>query len=409
TLRQDALDRGSEATPHFERSATAGVRFTQARSASSWTWPSTASLFTGLYPNSHGVHDNARCYLVEGLDTMGEIFSLNGYTTAAFLANVLISTENNFHQGFETFANLANLSARALNERVAHWLDNTDGTTRFLYLHYFDPHTPYRAPDDHNADAEMVIEQEIVERLASQREADMVDPALIEEWMDLLRRRYDREVAYLDKAFGELMTLLEDHGILENALLVVTSDHGEEFYEHGKLSHGPHLYDETVRVPLWITGYGKAALPPKTIHIPAENKNVLPTLLQILDMTHPPHPSWGFSLLNPRQEPTFLQTWHGTEPGSAGWIERLALVGAEHKFIYTPSLDRQELFDLSEDPFEQVNRASHDSEITDKMAKALAAWNQQTLSEAPGVTLGENAEVQAWMAELGYVGGEGGN
>jgi arylsulfatase A-like enzyme len=103
------------------------VRYTDARAVSSWTWPSTASLFTGLQPIHHGVVDLERAYLGDAMETMGLVFGAGGYTTGAFVANQLIMPENNFDHGFETFVNTPSGRARPLNERLLHWLDNHEG------------------------------------------------------------------------------------------------------------------------------------------------------------------------------------------------------------------------------------------------------------------------------------------
>jgi hypothetical protein len=148
TLRADRLGcyGGGVATPRIDALAARGVRFATARAASSWTWPATSSILTGLYPGAHGVRDYQRCLLVEGLDTLPELCMRRGYTTGGFVANALIAADNNFDQGFETFVCAPNVTARALNARVAAWLADTEGCARFLYVHYMDPHLPYLPP-----------------------------------------------------------------------------------------------------------------------------------------------------------------------------------------------------------------------------------------------------------------------
>jgi len=405
TLRADVLARfgGAARTPNLDAQAAAGADFHSARASSSWTWPSTASLLTGLHPNAHGVHDERRCYLVDEVDTLAETFARSGYSTGAFVANVLISSENNFHQGFETYVNVPYANARALNARVGDWLDATEGTARLLYLHYFDPHSPYAAPDDDAAEADPE-QAATIKRLLDLEDFSEVDPADAVRYLAYLQERYAKEVEYLDRAYGELLEALAARGLLDDALVVFTSDHGEEFYEHGMMLHGPHLYDETVRVPLWVTGYGDSALEPAVIDRPVETRAVLATVCERAGVEPPFVLDGTGTLLDGRLRPTFTQTWHGHEPGVAGWTEKLSVIGEGHKLVFTPASRRAELYALESDPGEKQDLSSTDTELTDRLLRLLMDWNAQTLRAAPDSAVGDSDLIAEWMAELGYTG-----
>ncbi len=411
TLRADVLGRfgGTATTPVLDAQAAAGVDFSSARAASSWTWPSTASLLTGLYPNAHGVHDERRCYLVDEVETLAEVFARAGYSTGAFVANVLISTENNFQQGFETYVNVPYANARALNGRVSDWLDATDGTARLLYLHYFDPHSPYHAPDDAAAEADP-IQAAAMQRLLDLEDLADVDPDDAERYLGFLRERYAAEVEYFDRAYAELLEQLGGHGVLDDALIVFTSDHGEEFFEHGMMLHGPHLYDETVRVPLWLTGYGRSALDPARVERPVETRAVLATVCERAGVEAPAALRGTATLLDGRLGPSFTHTWHGHEPGVKGWTEKLAVVGEGHKLVFSPASRRAELYALDDDPGETRDLSAEQADRADRLLRLLMDWNAQTLRAAPDSAVGESDLIAEWMAELGYTGdGDGGH
>ncbi|MHC5210226.1 MAG: sulfatase [Planctomycetota bacterium] len=412
TLRADRLGAFGgppDLTPRMDALARQSRVYLAARSASSWTWPATSSILTGLYPNAHGVQDDEHCLLVESLDTLPELFARAGYETGAFVANPLIATENNFHQGFGTFACTPSVTARALNDRLEAWLENTAGRARFAYLHYLDPHQPYRpppafAPPEEDEDHVAALEQALAEQLRGGRPPEAADPALLQRWLDLSRRAYDAEIAYFDTAFGELLELLDRHGVLDDALLLLTSDHGEEFVDHGYWAHGPQLYEETVRVPLLVAGFGRSALPPARVTVPVETRDILPTLVGHLGLPDPAYALAGRSLLDPTPGPVFSQTLHGLEEGVIGFTEKRSMATDRWKLIHTPASARVELYDLVADPLEQHDRSAAEPLVRDAMLAELDRWAKVTSTRTPDNLMKENAEATARLKALGYIG-----
>ena len=231
TLRADALAAyGGDvsAMPFLNRLAEESLVFTDVIANSSWTRPSVASFFTGLLPEEHGAVD--RGYrLPEDRLTLAEAVRASGYETAAFVANFgAVGHESGFSQGFDRFDQIrgeAHRYARAedVNAAVRTWLANrSEGEGRrpvFLYVHYLDPHTPYLSGG----------------------------PASV--GYDPVPAGYEAEVQYVDRALEELLDAADAH--LPGAVVVfVTSDHGEEFGEHGEFGHGRSLYREVIRIPV---------------------------------------------------------------------------------------------------------------------------------------------------------------
>jgi len=411
TLRADRLGvYGHEGglTPELDAHARQGLLFRSARSASSWTWPSTASLLTGLPPNVHGVHDGDRSYLVDGHETLAELFARAGYTTAGFSANLLIGRADNFQQGFETFVHTPYARARAMNQRVAAWLEDTDGLARFLYVHTFDPHSPYAAPEgfppEPPAGTRSVAELGPL-LAASTAGGKEPDEALVREYRDLRLAQYEAEVRYVDTAFGELLALLAQHGVLDDAYVVFTSDHGEEFFEHRFESHGGHLYDETIGVPFWITGHGRSRLAPRTVDVPVGNVDLLPTLAALLDLSLPERALSGGSLLEGSPRPVFGQTWHGHEDGIAGFTEKLCVTVGPYKLIQTPAAARTELYDLRADPRELHDHVADDTlqRVQAQLYATLRAWDERTEAEAAGLRIEADEDTLARLQALGYL------
>ena len=274
TLRADHLScYGYEGirTPHLDRLAADGIRFARAFAQSSWTRPSVATILTSLYPSSHGaVHKGDA--LGDSVETVAEVLQAHGYHTIGLANNANVSEAFNFQQGFDTYTYLApelffhaSESAteltvyrqlRVMRERFLtsrKWVRNyyqpaevvtdraLDIVARekespfFLFLHYMDPHDPYFA---HPFDGEGVA------RVAEPNP----DPSRAQE----LRQLYDGEIVYLDEHLGRLFDGLRALGIYERAMILVTSDHGEEFFEHGGWWHGTTLYEEQIGVVLIV-------------------------------------------------------------------------------------------------------------------------------------------------------------
>ncbi len=413
TLRADRLGAYGHPgglTPNLDALAAGGLLFRHAQAASSWTWPSTASVLTGVPPNVHGVHDTGRSYLVDAHLTLPELFAQSGWTTAGFSSNLLIGRADNFHQGFETFVHTPYASGRAMNDRVAAWLADTDGLARFLYVHYFDPHTPYLPPPGWMLPTPEGVRPE--EELAPLAQAQLAeggepDPALVEEYRALLLAQYDSEVRYLDHAFGELLELLREHGALDDAVLAFTSDHGEEFYEHRFFSHGGHLYEETLGVPLILAGFGRTEVPPGVVEHPVANRDLLPTLCALAGVEVPANPLLGSPLsASHEHRPVFGQTFHGHEPSRGrDFVEKLSVTAGREKLIHTPALGRTELYDRSVDPAEQRDLAGDPARAGDveRLLRDLRTWDEVTEKASSGVEVDHDPETLEFLRKLGYI------
>ena len=283
TLRADRLPMygyDANSAPAFEGLAADGVVFENASAQASWTKPSTATLLSGLYPSTHraiGKPDR----LPGSVTTLAEALTDAGWRTGGIVTNVNLSPSYQFDQGFEEYLYLAPdfffgadesssklavynilrlVRERFLSQekRVEHyyqdaatvtkaamaWIDRNSASRFFLFLHYMDPHDPYfRHPYNGKAVARVRTPHPAPERAG--------------ELSDL----YDGEIAFLDGHLGEFLDHLKRQGLYEDALIVLTADHGEEFHEHGGWWHGTTLYDEQIQIPLILKRGGLGASP----------------------------------------------------------------------------------------------------------------------------------------------------
>ena len=361
TLRADALspynaERESEnISPVLALLAQKGTRFDKAYAQAPWTRPSTASLFTGLYPASHGIVTPFDP-LDPSLQTMASMLKKRGYQTVGFSANPQVSAAFGFHNGFDRFwssttqlkdrsagvrllrkwglgkvekqpaRGVLHSTADDVNLAVKEWVDgNPANAPTFIYVHYLDPHDPYTAPEDllgqpHLTDVEeapLYASQELPPYPLRGSSLPEVSPLELRE----LQRRYDAEIRFVDDRLGKLLEQLRAHGIWsEEDYLIITSDHGEEFYEHKQWQHGRSLYEEMIRIPLIVVGPTVAKN--HVVQEPVELVDVLPTLAvwaggaplfeqhgenlfgdrkKIGAFSHRPreqHPIWSFRLAN---------------------------------------------------------------------------------------------------------------
>lgn len=265
TLRADALGiygAGAGATPHLDELARESVVFEQAFSVSSWTKPAVPSLHTGLYPSEHGVFATSRTsgadVLSDSVVTLAEVLDEAGYETAAFVENVHLKKRySGLAQGFDTYVEDAG-DAPEIVERVLDWRSRSEGGPFFAYIHMLDPHWPYtpRALSDERRVAPEIRERVVHWDLTGPRWWLVRDATrdgrmlLAADDVSALRTLYQMEVAELDATLGRLVALLDVRDVLDSTLFVLTSDHGEGFYEHARLDHGYGPYDELLRVPL---------------------------------------------------------------------------------------------------------------------------------------------------------------
>jgi arylsulfatase A-like enzyme len=308
TLRADRLGSyGSQRglTPFMDELAAKGAVFANTYAASSWTSPSVASMLTSRYPSQHTVTLFESVLPQEEL-TLVERLSPLRYRTGGFSANLWLAANRGYDQGFDSWSiylgrwinedRSPKVRAATLNAKALEWLDTARAPAEepqpiFLYLQYMDPHSPYDPPQpfrrrhalrgarpEEAYRANQLLKERAVDRRAAATRFDDLEARDVA----LLESLYDAEVASLDAALRELFSELEERGFLDDALVVLTSDHGEEFRERGVMLHGLSLYEESLRVPLILQGRGIE--PGRVIQSNVSLIDLAPTLLELLGL-----------------------------------------------------------------------------------------------------------------------------
>lgn len=261
TLRADALGlygAAQENAPHLAELAAKGVVFERVVAPSSWTKTSMASIFTGVDPSRHGVR-GVKHRLPEELETVAEALQRAGYATFGVQTNPWLHSRFGFDAGFDQYEFAKFGSADEVNVRALELVDGVKGERPlFLYLHYMEVHAPYRPEAQWFSAPPLVVpgvgavsDREFDERY---RRRELRGPEYDRRARDL----YEAELRGLDDAIGRLLSGLRKRGVLDGAALMVTSDHGESFGEHGQVAHGRTFYPEVYRVPLLLYAPGRA-------------------------------------------------------------------------------------------------------------------------------------------------------
>jgi arylsulfatase A-like enzyme len=397
TLRADHLPfygYPRNTAPFLATLAARGVVFENAFSASTWTAPAVASLFTGLYPPQHGVVTGLIATrrlqkkdptveinrLPEALPTLGEVMKQAGYRTFGVSNNANIRGELGFAQGFDRFRyfHAAEAAAPDVTGVVKEWAPElARGGKYFLYLHYMDPHAPYE------------------ER-----------PPWVEPGRTRKERRiaaYDSEIRYVDEHLAELDRLLAWQ---RDTLVVVLADHGEEFREHGRDWHGNTLYAEVLRIPLVF--FCPARIPAGRVADNVSIVDVLPTLRAFLGLPADPA-SAGLSLLGRIEGQALPQrALYAHLYRQAGlWqqpdeLRLRAVIEDNWKLVASGTGD--ELFDMRADPEEARNRLGDSKDVAERLGRRLAELEgRMEGSKAESVALPLDAETQKKLRTLGYV------
>jgi arylsulfatase A-like enzyme len=426
TLRSDRLgylgsNRGL--SPFIDSLAQRATVFSRAHSASSWTSPSVASLFTSRYPSQHGI--NAFSSVLDASEqTLAEQLQQGGYVTGGFTANLLINASAGYDQGFDHFHLYY---TRPLKERAPHlhrdvlgWLDQTRAAHPeapvFVYVQYMEAHEPLQPPG------------EVLRRFAEQRGFDQARTARLaqlargapplerfdEADIPLAEDLYDAEVMSLDDSLRLFFDELDKRGRFDDSLIVVTADHGEEFLDHGAVGHGHTLFEELIHVPLIIK------LPRQRDRVDVGDVvslvDVAPTILEAARVS-PPAPFMGQSLLAEMQRSWLWRLLHSVlaaSPPHEAYSELGGVATAARPKLHQSSLlsnggekliqlrtGGDESYDLRGDPRER-NRDGLSPGRVESLSKAIAGIQKDLTTTHPARTRALDEETRERMRALGY-------
>jgi len=420
TLRADRLGcYGCQTakTPFLDLLAKNGVVFEEAISNSSWTLPGHGAMLTGVQPTTLGLFK-----VTDRLDnhalTLAEVMRENGFDTGAVTSYILLDKVYGFHQGFDYFDYEDMQPAATIVDKAIGFIEPRLAKNFFLFLHMYDTHWPYE-PDE--ATAKEFWPGQIVaplrQLIATTDYAQFAIKVIRGEDMlnDFCLAMYDGEIAQVDRELGRLFKFLYEKKAIDNTLLIVTSDHGEEFRDHGYFGHGLTLYDEVLHVPL-IMRFPMMLPEGVRVQGQVQSLDLFPTILGLVGLEATKYNLPGRDLLGMihagAADPLSMiaETSMSGEP-------RYALRNGDYKLVTPYELDfganlkidkPEEVFDLRVDPLERNNLAQSHPKMAEilrrEMAEQMEAIRQRT---AAGKTFSRSEQLSAQEIErlrsLGYL------
>jgi len=435
TLRADMLSCcGAKRfkTPHIDALADDGILFENAMAPASWTLPSMASVLTGLSPLVHRANHRYDT-LPRECTTLPEFLGPAGYETAAIGKNFMLGEHRGVNQGFRQFqwypkpvlrkslgaSVLATCfdrhfgtdpSTKRLVDFAIDWTDDHSDDPFFLWLHIYDPHLPYSPPRAYlpkNVAASPAIGNALLAGQSVEIRRGGFAPNSEERlW---IQRLYEGEVRYVDDQVGRFIAHLKDSGLYDDSFVILVSDHGEEFWEHGGFEHGHTLYQEVLRVPMIVKLPGNAPSGRRTARVSIEN--IMPT---VLDVCAVPHDGNGLNGESLRKH--WTEGWERIEDetvyatGMLYFEEQEMLVAGNRKLIRRRQGVETELYDLAQDPEEAHPAARNDAVALDEMlvllqdrydrANVLRARNGLG---APSPGIPASPDIKEMLRSIGYI------
>ena len=420
TLRSDhisAYGYQQKTAPWIDAFAKQAVQYQTAISQSPWTTPSHAALFTGQYPSRNGV-DGKNIHLHSDNKTMAEVLAKNGYQTAGFINNVYIRRQTGLAQGFQQYEEFwgrnegsslmllveflrnrwnprDDKGAEETNQAIADWLghDWNQKNSFFLFAHFMEPHAIYGSTGKYvkeflpagvsfpdalrvNQDPEMYICGKI---------------PMTERDFGILGSLYNSDIRYLDDAIGDLIGTIREKGLIDNTIVVITADHGENFGEHHLMSHELSLYDTLLHVPLMIR-FPQRIQSPSVQEKPVQLIDIFPSLLQVLHIKPEGLGLQGANLLpdemakrldnfvfaeynNSRAVDNIERKFGKAIPPNPVYLRKILKIARSDKWKFIWGTDgTRELYAINKDPYEKNNLFQSNQDEAKQMELALKAW-----------------------------------
>lgn len=407
-LRPDHLSvyqHKNNASPHIDNISEDSVVFKNAYTQSTFTREAVASLLTSLYPLTHNVgYIHKMSY---DITTVPEILKQFDYQTTAFTANGFINKDSGILQGFDKIIELFRYAywgphnstpAEAFIPAFDEWLLRNYKGKFFIYMHFMQPHEPYQAPKSFRIfsykDKPSVLDGSTFNR----NKVKEKEIAITSDDIQHMKNLYDDNIYYIDYIIGKLIHKLYLLDLYQNTMIIILSDHGDEFMEHGGFSHSMHLYDECLHIPL-IIKTPNALYKKKIIKSMAQLIDIGNTILDVLGTNR--SIGQGKSLFPLISDSSGIKEIH-----SAIYASRksfIALRTYRYKYIEDTKTKERQLYDVIKDQTEQFNIANSNADIVQQLSNLLSNWytNQKPYIPQPAEEIDEHTK--EILRSLGYL------
>ncbi|MFH2001643.1 MAG: sulfatase, partial [Planctomycetota bacterium] len=406
-------------SPHIDAMALEGIQFEQAISSSGWTLPSIGSILTGTWPSLHGgLGRNTNLSPIRPeISTAAEVFKKNGFDNTFGLANcAFLSPILDMDRGFDEYnvEHAFNWKTRRAEQSIATSLDflsRHNNESNFVFIHLFDPHLDYDPPPGFRSgfihgrtNPHLPLD---MKKCLSMMTFSGKQPPIPQD-INFIKGAYSGEVCSVDAQIGKLITETKKMGIYNLSSIVITSDHGEEFWEHRGFEHGHTLYDELIRIPLIIKPPSWLSPAKRIIHDQVRNIDLMPTLFDLVGINKPD--SFLGQSLVPLIMGKEIRTLDAFSESTLYGDQLLSWRTDQYKYIYNMSekaKQRQKLFDWKNDPSELVDLSRSKPDVTREIHERLSRFcadvraKVETLSEP--VTKNMSPKEIESLKSLGYI------
>ena len=406
TLRADRLGLygyGRETSPNLDKFAKESVVFENMVSVSSWTLPTHVSMFTGLYPSSHGVSLPSKVQIGENTKTLAELLKEKGYRNFAFTGGGYVGPRYGFGRGFESYGvhkEKKRDEKYDIEPSIAQFKEKISSLKSeenfFVFFHTFDVHCPYNSPEPYMS-------------MFNSENVEVVDPkkcgdnyynriGISDKQALYLSDRYDGGIRWVDTKLQEVFTFLEQQGRLKNTVVVITSDHGDEFHDHGRIGHKKSLYKELLMVPLIIRAPG---LDPARIKASTSHVDLFPTVLELLGIKSDIKFDGKSLLPLVNKEIDSVRAFQFSELDMG--MELRSHLDEKGHLIKNTKNNKSKYFDLIKDPKEQIEVAeSFKEEVTRRLDELKLLMKNLSRSSTSEITKESEEEIER-LKSLGYI------
>ncbi len=395
--------------PNISRLAERGILFEKAISQAPWTKPSIASLLSSLYPHNHKAIDTKDVLPLE-ITTLTEELNTNGYYTYAIQTNTWIKSLQQFNQGFDEYLEFR--STRCAANKIADlfltFLDDMEKrhSKFFAYLHFMDIHIPYNAPEEYNSrfvdeNYKGQLNRSQFRKLNAVRKGRLRLSAADKKHVINL---YDAQISFVDDQVQRILDKLERLGLMENTIIILLADHGEEFWEHEGLEHGHSMYNELLRVPL-ILYCPQSGVNNKKVEQVIRLIDIYPTLMEILGLrTDVKLMGSDISQILFSEQEKNLNLVAFSE-GLLYGNEQKALQTAYFKLIKRMETNTYEFYDLRKDPKEKLNIYERQNRLKrlNKFKRLLSQYIKSQSKTYKRTQKEIDEETKKQLKSLGYI------
>ena len=383
-------------TPNIDAIAAEGILFERAYAPLSLTLPSHCSMLTGTIPPYHGVHDNNGYKLDNFNVTLAEILKDNGFVTGAIIGSIILDSKYKLDQGFDLYDDnfqderspifIPERQAEETRRIACEWLEKNQDENMFLFLHFYDPHRSYDAPEPY-------------------KNMFLSHPYPTEGSIDYLQGRYAGEVAYTDNCIKGIIDKLKQLGLYDSTLIIITSDHGEMFYQHNEVTHGYFIYEGNVRIPMVFKVPGVSTT--RRIENTVGHVDIVPTVCSLLNIEgSSAFQGFDISTYLLEDEPEDIKRHVYLEsmtPTRYKANSLLGIVNDKYKYIQTT---QPELYDIVNDYPESVNLVETYPKVSHLLKGRLKNVLDDTItSRSKDNKMELDEETLKQLEALGYVGG----